>query len=159
MEKTNAIKAHYHVVLVCGFNNLIVADASAWLCYNCNAALSCSFDIVSEREECVATDGNVCVLVEPCAFFFACENFRLNFENVLPFAFCKNVFVFFTDVNVNCVVTVCAFDSVNELQSKDFRALSEPPVVGLLTCEACTVNAALLAGTNTNCLTVFYVAD
>ena len=121
MEKPYSVEAHDHVVLVCGFDYLVIAHASAWLGYDCNAALSCTLDVVSEREECVASDSDIRVFRKPFFLFFAGEHGRLYLEERLPFAFRKDIFVFFADVDIDCVVSVGALDSVNELQAEHFR--------------------------------------
>ena len=84
--------------------------------------------------------------------------FWFYFEDVLPLAFGEDVHVFFTDVYVDGVVAVGTFDAVYELKAKNLWALAKPPVVCFLTCKTCTVNAALLACPNTDCLPVFYKA-
>ena len=36
VEKSYTSKRHCHSVVICCFDNLVVANASAWLSYNCN---------------------------------------------------------------------------------------------------------------------------
>ena len=41
---------------------------------------------------------------------------------------------------------------------KYFRALSQPPVICLLSCKTGTVDTGLLSGSDSDCLSVFYIA-
>ena len=55
MEKSHTRKAHNHIMLIGGFDNEIVAHRATRLAYVTYAAFSRLFDIVGEREKCVAT--------------------------------------------------------------------------------------------------------
>lgn len=159
MEKSDSVEAHYHVVLVASFNNLVVAHRAAWLSNHCNSRLVRSLDVVSEREERVASEGDICVLGNPFFLLFVRKDFWLYLEQSLPFSVRENVVVLRPDVNVNRIVAVSALYSVYKLQSQNFRRLAEPPVVRFLSRKAGAVDAALLPGSNSNSLSVLYIAD
>ena len=53
MEQADSVETHYHSIFICCFDYLIVTNRSAWLCNNCYTRFSCTFDVVSEREECI----------------------------------------------------------------------------------------------------------
>ena len=53
MEKALMCERHNHAVFVAGIYNIVVADRTARLCYIRNTAAMCSFDIVTEGEECI----------------------------------------------------------------------------------------------------------
>ena len=57
------------------------------------------------------------------------------------------------------VGAVGAADVVNKRQRHHLRVLAQPPNVGLVACQAGTVDAALLSGTDTDGLTVLDVAN
>ena len=121
VEQANACECHYDSVLVAGFDYIVVAYAATRLSDDRDAALVRSLDVVAEGEECVASERDIGVLVEPFALFFTGEHGGLFGENRLPFAFRQDILVFVTDVDIDCVVTVGAFDSIDELQAEHFR--------------------------------------
>ena len=155
MEQTDSRKCHRHVVLVAALDNSIVTNRSARLCDVLDAALVCALNVVAEREEGIGTYGYALHLIEPCTFFFSCEDFRFYFEDLLPCAVCEDIHVLVADVNVDRIVTVCAADAVYELQIQHLRALTQEPVVGFLSGKAGAVYTGLLACTDTDRLAVF----
>ena len=64
----------------------------------------------------------------------------------------------FRDVYVDGVVAVGATDAVNEREVHHLRVLTQPPDVGLVASQTCTVDTALLSGADTDGLTVLDVA-
>ena len=80
-----------------------------------------ALNVVTEGEECVAAQSNISVLCEPFFLFFAGEYRRLFCKDCLPFSFCKNILVLVANVDIDGVVTVCPFDSVDEFEAEDFR--------------------------------------
>ena len=64
-----------------------------------------------------------------------------------------------TNIDVNGVVSVCSLDSVHKLQIQHLRSLTQEPVVCLLACQPGAVDSGLLACTDSNGLSVLYVAD
>ena len=59
MEQTDAGECHYHVVLIAGFDHMIVTDGSARLCDIFYAALVCALDVVAEGEERIRSKSHV----------------------------------------------------------------------------------------------------
>ena len=53
VEQADAGEGHRHVVFVAGLDHVVVANGSARLRNIVHAALMCTLDIVTEREECV----------------------------------------------------------------------------------------------------------
>ena len=56
MEQPETGKRHGNAVFIAGFNNIVVTDTAACLSDIFNAAALCTFDIIAEREECVAAE-------------------------------------------------------------------------------------------------------
>ena len=63
------------------------------------------------------------------------------------------------DIHVDGVVAVSTTDVVDKRQVHHLRMLTQPPDVGLVTCQTGAVDTALLTGTDTDGLTVLHVAD
>ena len=61
-------------------------------------------------------------------------------------------------IHVDSVVSISTLDAFLEWESHYFRMLTQVPDVGLVACESCTVDAALLSCTDTDGLTVLDVA-
>ena len=120
---------------------MIVTDGSAGFSDVLNAALVSTLDVIAEGEECIRAESYVIVLSKPSLLLFSCEYLRLNLEDVLPCTFSENVLVLVRNVYVDSVVSVGTADVVNELETKYLRALSEPPVISLVTCESCSVDS------------------
>ena len=121
MEQPYSGEAHHDSVLVAGVDDIVVTDRAAGLCDVVDAALVGAFNIVAEGEECVGTNGNAAVLVEPSAFGLAGEHFGLHLEIFLPFALRENVHIIVRNVDVDGVVAVGTLDAVNELETKHLR--------------------------------------
>ena len=51
MEQSDTIEAHNHVVVVCGLNNEVVANASTRLNYAGYAALAGTLNVITKWEE------------------------------------------------------------------------------------------------------------
>ena len=71
MEQPETGKRHGNAVFIAGFNNIVVTDAAACLCDIFNAAALRAFDIVAEREECVAAERYTFKLRNPGFFLLA----------------------------------------------------------------------------------------
>ena len=71
MEQPETGKRHGNAVFIAGFNNIVVTDAAACLSDIFNAAALCAFDIVAEREECVAAERYAFKLRNPGFFLLA----------------------------------------------------------------------------------------
>ena len=68
------------------------------------------------------------------------------------------VFPLVRDIDIDGVVAVGTANLLLERQVHHLRALAQPPFVSLATCQASTVDAALLTGTDTDGLTILDVA-
>ena len=159
MEQADSRKRHHHIIAVRSSDNVIVTNRTARLCYNRYAGLPCTLNVVTERKERIRADCNVSIFRKPFFLFFARKYFRTSLKNILPFSVCKYVLIFLTDVHIDGIIPVRTLNSVNKLKSQNLRTLAKPPVVSFLTGKARTMNAALLPGTDTDCLSVLYVAD
>ena len=53
MEQTDSCKCHCHIIFVASADNMVVAYRTTRLCYVADAALMCSFDVISKGEESV----------------------------------------------------------------------------------------------------------
>ena len=53
VEQADACKCHCHIIFVASADNMVVAYRTTRLCYVADAALMCSFDVISKRKECV----------------------------------------------------------------------------------------------------------
>lgn len=59
-----------------------------------------------------------------------------------------------TDVLVDSVGHLGSLHSAAELHAEDARVMSQPPVISLVTCQPCAVDAGLLTCTNTHNLNI-----
>ena len=159
MEQSDAGKCHYHIILVAAVDNSVITHGAAGLCDVLYAALVCSLDIVGEGEECVGAQGHILHLIQPCSLFFSGEYRGLHLEDGLPYAVCKYVLVLIAHVNVNSVVSVGSAKAVYKLQTQHLGRLTQEPVVSLAAGKSGTVDTGLLTGTDTDGLTVLYVAN
>ena len=53
MEQSDSCKCHYHSIFVAGFDYCIISHRATRLCDKFHTALMCSFNVITEREECV----------------------------------------------------------------------------------------------------------
>ena len=72
---------------------MIITDGSARLSHIFYAALVCTLNIVAKWEECVRSQCNICIFIQPCAFLFCCKYRWFYFEDILPSAICKYIHV------------------------------------------------------------------
>ena len=119
----------------------------------------CALNVVAEREERVAAEGNTVACCEECLCLFIGERSGLNLEIFLPDSVSADIFFIFIDVTVNYIVSVGAFDVISERQVKNLFVLAEEPGVCLCACKACAVNSRLLTCAYTDCLTVNSIAN
>ena len=92
-------------------------------------------------------------------FFFTGQYFRLFGKELLPYTVSQHIIMIITDIDVNGIVTVCAADLFYPWQIQYLWMLTKIPDVGLIACQSCTVDTALLTGTDTDGLSVLDVAD
>ena len=69
VEQTYARKRHCNIVLVAGIDNVVVTDRTAGLCNVLHTAFVCAFNVVTEGEERVRTEGHVSILSKPLFLF------------------------------------------------------------------------------------------
>ena len=93
MEQSGAREDHEHAVLIAGFDNIIVPDASAGLNHVVNTGFSCPLDVVAEGEERVGTDGKSGLRGDPGFLFFQSQRLRTGLEGLLPYTVAKDIFV------------------------------------------------------------------
>ena len=159
MEQTDAGERHHDAILVAGLNDIVIANRAARLCDVSDTGLLCALDVVAEREECVRTDGDAGLRCNPCFLLLCGQRLRLDLELSLPYALCQNVLILVGDVDVNRVVAVRTADTVDKLETQYLRMMAQEPVVRLVARQAGAVDAALLARTDADGLTVLDVAD
>ena len=80
-------------------------------------------------------------------------------EELLPDAVSQNIFMIVTDIDINCIITICTADFFYPRQIHYFRMLAQIPYIRFITGKTCTVDAALLAGTDADSLPVFYITN
>ena len=159
MEKSDASECHCYSILVASFDDIVVAYASASLCYPLHATLVCTFDVVAKWEESVAAEAYACVLANPLSLFLFSEYRRLFCEELLPYTVAKHVVVFRADIHVDSVVAVGSSNAWLERQVHHFRTLAQPPNVSLVACKSGAVYAALLSCSDADGLSVLHVAN
>ena len=141
VEKTHAGEAHYHAVIVAGFDDVIVSDRAAGFSDISYAALGCSFNVITEGEECIAAECNALDCCKVCFLFFFGEGFGSFGEVFLPFAVCEHVVAFIRNINVDCVVSVRSADSIKEGKVKNLFVLSEMPDISFVAGKACAMDS------------------
>ena len=155
MEQSHACECHCHAVFVACSDNIVITDGAAGFCNVGNAALRCSFDVVTEGEERVRAQSNACHCSQVCFLFFSCQRFGFFGEQCLPCAFCQYIFVIVGDINVDCVISVRTTYCRQERQVQNFLVLSQVPDICFVASQSCAVDSGLLTSANTDCLTVF----
>src|SRR5699024_5589534 len=158
MEQADSCEGHHHSIFIAGLDHCVVAHGATRFSYILHTALMGSLNIVAEREEGVRAKSHICEAVQPCAFLFSCEHFRLLGKNLLPCAIRQYIHIFLADIYVNRVVSLRTADLFTEGKVHHLRALTEEPVVSFLARQSCTVNTGLLACAYTDGLSVFYIA-
>ena len=118
-----------------------------------------TFNVITKREECVGAKSYAVQFFQPSFLFFAGKRFRFFSEEVFPNAICQNIFVVIGNVNIDGVVAVRTADICFERQCQNFRILTQPPNVCFVTSKTSAVYARLLTCTDTDCLTVFNIAN
>ena len=59
MEQSHVGKAHYYSVLITGCDDIVISDRASRLGYITDTAVMSSFNIISEREEGIGTQGYI----------------------------------------------------------------------------------------------------
>ena len=158
MEKAHACEGHGDTVLVASFNHIIVADRTTSLSDILYTALVGALDIVAKGEEGIATQSHLHVLCEPGFLFVFRQRLGLFLEELLPGTLAQYIVVILRDIHIDGVIAIGTTNLVDERQVHHFRMLAQPPDIGLVTSQTGTVNTALLTSTDTNGLTILYVA-
>ena len=138
---------------------MIIAYRAASLSNILYTTLVGTLDVVAKGEERITTQTYLGILGNP--FLFLCQRQHLGFlsEELLPSTIAKNVIVLILrDIHIYGVIAVSSADSLLERQVQHLRMLAQPPDVGLLTSQTCTVDTALLTGTDTDSLSVLHIA-
>ena len=159
VEQSYSRKRHGNAVLVAGHDDMVVANRAASLSNVLYATLVGTFNVVAEGEESIRAESHLGILGNPLFLFCHRQYLRLLGEELLPGTIAKYVVVLILrDIDVDGVVAISTTDAFLEGQVHHFRVLAQPPDVGLVTCQACTVDTALLTSTDTDGLTVLDVA-
>ena len=158
MEKTHACEGHRDAILVAGVDNMVVADGATGLGDVLHTALVGALDVVSEGEEGITTQCHARVLGYPRFLGLGGKHFGLLGEELLPGAVAQYILVLVGDIDIDGVVAVGTAYAGLEGQVHHLRTLAEPPYIGLVACQTGAVDAALLAGTDTDGLSVLDVA-
>ena len=124
MEQTNTGKCHHHIIFVAGLNHCIITDRTARLCNICHTALMGPFNIIREWEEGIRAQSHLCELIQPRSLFFSCKYGRFLCKHFFPCAICQHVHIFFANININGIVTLCSGNAVLKWQIQHFFALS-----------------------------------
>ena len=156
MEQSHSCKAHSHSSLIGCFYNLIISYRTTRLCYILNTRLICSFYIISEWEECIWTDCYISIACKPFLLFLCCKYRWFLCEYSLPVI--ENIFILITYIKVNCIISVSTAYTILKWKIKDLWILAQIPVICLLSCKSCTMDSWLLSCSDTNCLSILYIA-
>ena len=117
-----------------------------------------TLNIVAEWEESITTYRYTLVLCNPSLLLLAGQWLRLLCKELLPNAVLQYILPLIRDVNIDGIVAVGTTDLLLERQVHHLRTLAQPPLISLRTSQTGTVDTALLTGTDTDSLTILYVA-
>ena len=159
VEKSHSGHCHSHAVLVADLNNIIVTNGAAGLCDIGNAALLSSFDVITEGEECIASESNAGNGSKVSLLLSLGKRLGLLGEEGLPYAVCEYVLVFIRNIYVDSIVSVGTLYAVKEGKVKNLVVLTEMPDVSLVTCKTGAVDSGLLTCADTDRLSVLSVAN
>ena len=140
-------------------DDIVITYGSAGLRHVFHAALEGALDVVAKREAGIGAEDHVRVLRNPGLSLLSREYRRLRREDVLPLSVRKDILVLISDVEINCIVLVHALDCVLPGKVQYLRRLTNPPVVRLVACKSCAVNAGLLSCTDADRLPALDIAD
>ena len=107
MKQTDSCKCHNHIVLVCTLDDKIITYRTTRLCDILHTTLLCTLYIIREWEECIRTKCYISISIEPSTLLLTCKYWWLYLETLLPFALAKYILILITDVNIDCIVTIC----------------------------------------------------
>ena len=115
-----------------------VSYTSSWLSYVLHSALCSPVDIVSEREECVGSEGYSFVFLKPSHLFFFCKLCYRGEEIIIPIR--NNVYLrILRQELLYDVVFVITSNAISEWKRENIWVLSKPPLVSLLPGKPCAV--------------------
>ena len=89
-----------------------------------NTTFMCTFNIICKREKRIRSQRNTCQLIQPCTLLFSCEYFRLFCKYIFPCTVSQYIHVLFSDVNINCIISLCTADRVFKRKIQYLRALA-----------------------------------
>ena len=154
MEQSHLCEYHCHIILVAGFDYVIVTNRSARLRDIANTASSCALDVVAEREECVAAQRHACYLREISFLLLTCERLGAGLEILLPYVVAEYVLIVIGDIYVYYVISVGSTQRIEERQVKHLVMLTKMPYISLASGKSCAVNSRLLTCAYADSLTV-----
>ena len=129
-------------------------------CAMYSTPLLCARSILSPNGKKASEPNDTPFMVSSHARFSSrVSTFRFFCEELLPDAVSQNIFMIVTDIDINCIITICTADFFYPRQIHYFRMLAQIPYIRFITGKTCTVDAALLAGTDADSLPVFYITN
>ncbi len=114
MEQANANKCHCNVVFISSHYHIVIPDTAAGLSNILDTTAMRSFYIVTKGEESITAQSNIGIFSYPFLLFCHGQHLWLCLKEVLPNTLCKNIIMVFRDIYVNGIISVCAFNIVNE---------------------------------------------
>ena len=138
---------------------MVVTNTSTSLCYIFYTTLIRTLNVVAKWEESIRTECNTCVLSNPLLAFFTCQRLWTFCEELLPYTILQYIFILIRDVDIDCVISISTANILLKWEVYHLWTLAQPPFVSLATCQASTMDAALLSSSNTNRLSVLDIAN
>lgn len=160
-HKTQVGVGKDNAVVVRGLDALGVHDRAARRGEVLHTALSSSVNVVREGEEGIRCTGNTLELLHERVPFLLAQRRRNFVEQALPLSALRRVSLehLASDEQVDGVGFVGSLGALLEGQGQDTRVMTQPPVVGLVTCQSSAVDSRLLSGAETDDGTVECVTD
>ncbi|CAN4039645.1 acetyl-CoA carboxylase, carboxyltransferase subunit beta, partial [Dysosmobacter welbionis] len=159
VEQPHPCKRHHHAVFVGCFNDMVVPDGTAGLNDVLDAGFSRPLHIIAEGEEGVGAACDAGEGCDPVFFLLRRQRIGAHGEGLLPDALRQHVLILVGEIYVDGVIPVRAANVLHELQAQHLGMVAEPPGVRLGARQAGAVDAALLACSHADGLSVLHVAD
>ena len=134
-----------------------VHHTSAWRGQVLHAALPSPVDVISKGEERIAGAGYPIQLARPLPALLRSQCRRHGLELGFPLRLFTTLEDLPAHEQVNCICLLGALDAFLEWQREDARVVTEPPQVGFTPREPSTMDAGLLARTQTDDGSVFSI--
>lgn len=145
MEQPQIRVREHDTTFICGLDTFRVHDTPTGGGKVLDAALPRTMDIVREREEGVARARNTAELRRPFLLLVCAQCRRDVLEQPLPLRLLAALEHLAPDEQVNGVRLLRALHALLEREGENARMVPEPPVVSLRACQACAMDARLLA--------------